>query len=159
LDIVTSQMDAEGTMALYRNKGDGTFEDRTHASGLDTQLGGLNCVQTDYNNDGRLDVFVVRGGWLSLPQRPSLLRNNADGTFTDPTRDAGLIAPVDSQVAVWADYDNDGWLDLFVGGETVRSRLYHNKGDGTFEEVAVAAGVANQGHQCKGASWGDYDGD
>jgi hypothetical protein len=159
LDIITSQMDPEGTMAFYRNKGDGTFEDRTRAAGLDKQLGGFNCVQTDYNNDGRLDVFVMRGGWLRLPQRPSLLRNNGDGTFTDVTREAGLITPIDSQVAVWADYDNDGWLDLFVGGESVRSRLYHNNGDGTFEEVAIAAGVANQGYLCKGANWCDFDGD
>jgi hypothetical protein len=146
-------------MTFYRNRGDGTFEDRSRASGLDQQFGGLYCVQGDYNNDGFLDVFVCRGAWSSLPRRPSLLRNNGDGTFTDVTRAAGLDAAIDSQVAAWADYDNDGHLDLFVGGETVPSRLYHNRGDGTFEDVTDRAGVANKGFTCKGASWGDFDGD
>jgi hypothetical protein len=159
LDLALSTQDVAGTMALYRNRGDGTFEDRTKGSGLDTQLGGLYCVQTDYNNDGWADIFVCRGGWTEVPQRPSLLRNNGDGTFTDVTAQAGLATPVGSQVAVWADYDNDGLLDVFVGGETVRSLLYHNRGDGTFEEVAERAGVANAGSVCKGANWGDFDGD
>ncbi|MGH7171042.1 MAG: CRTAC1 family protein, partial [Gemmataceae bacterium] len=96
--------------------------------------------------------------WIE-PQRPSLLRNNKDGTFTDVTRTAGLLQPINTQVAVWADYDNDGWLDLFVGGETVPSRLYHNQGDGTFEERAEKAGASNRGYKCKGANWGDWDGD
>jgi hypothetical protein len=159
LDLIMTTSGTAGSMAFYRNKGDGTFEDRTKGSGLETQLGGLYCVQTDYNNDGRLDVYVCRGGWTGVPQRHSLLRNNGDGTFTDVTKEAGLMAPVDSQVAVWADFDNDGWLDLFVGGESVRSRLYRNKGDGTFEEVALKAGVANEGFVCKGANWCDFDGD
>jgi hypothetical protein len=158
LDLVLTSSNPTAPMAFYRNRGDGTFEDRSVASGLDKQLGGLYCVQTDYNNDGRLDVYVCRGAWVT-PQRHSLLRNNGDGTFTDVTRETGLLTPVDSQVAFWADYDNDGWLDLFVGGESVRCRLYHNRGDGTFEEVALKAGVANEGFTCKGANWGDYDGD
>jgi tetratricopeptide (TPR) repeat protein len=159
LDIAISTMDTAGPMALYRNQGDGTFQDRSEASGLSKILGGLNCVQTDYNNDGWLDIYVMRGGWQRLPQRHSLLRNNKDGTFTDVTKEAGINTPIDGQVAVWADYDNDGFLDLFVGGESTRCRLYHNRGDGTFEEVAVQAGVANEGGQCKGANWGDFNGD
>ncbi|HEV3261648.1 MAG TPA: CRTAC1 family protein [Gemmataceae bacterium] len=159
LDIVLTDWDTGGPMAFYRNRGDGTFEDRSKASGLDKQLGGLYCVQTDYNNDGWLDIYVARGAWSGVPQRHSLLRNNGDGTFTDVTKEAGLLTPVDGQVAVWADYDNDGYLDLFVGGEKTRSRLYHNRGDGTFEEVALEAGVANEGFMCKGANWGDFNGD
>ncbi len=159
LDIVTSTMDFAGSMAFFRNKGDGTFEDRTKAAGLEGQLGGLYCVQTDYNNDGRLDLYVCRGAWTGVPQRHSLLRNNGNGTFTDVTREAGLLTPVCGQVAAWADYDNDGWLDLFVGSEVGRSRLYRNRHDGTFEEVAEKAGVACAGVFCKGASWGDFDGD
>ena len=167
LDIITTTMDEAAPMVYYHNRGDGTFEDRTKAAGLDGQLGGLYCVQTDYNNDGWLDVYVARGGWKG-PMRHSLLRNNGDGTFTDVTRAAGLDTPVGGQVAVWADYDNDGWLDLFVGSEPQqigdksipsRCRLYHNRGDGTFEEVGLKAGVANEGFFCKGANWGDYDGD
>ncbi len=159
LDIVETTSDWAECMRFYHNRGDGTFEDRTKAAGLEKQLGGLYCVQTDYNNDGWLDIYVARGAWTRAPQRHSLLRNNGDGTFTDVTKEAGLDFPVDGQVAAWADYDNDGYLDLFVGGESVRSRLYHNRGDGTFEEVALKAGVANEGFMCKGASWGDFDGD
>ncbi|HEY7330577.1 MAG TPA: CRTAC1 family protein [Gemmataceae bacterium] len=159
LDLTLSTLDVAGTMALYRNKGDGTFEDRTKGSGLDKQLGGLYCVQTDYNNDGLADIFVCRGGWMMQPQRPSLLRNNGDGTFIDVTVQAGLGTPVASQTAAWGDYDNDGLLDLFLGAETGRSLLYRNRGDGTFEELASAAGIANNNYWCKGANWGDFDGD
>jgi len=167
LDFVTTTMDEGGAMAFYRNRGDGTFQDCTQAAGLQKQLGGLYCVQTDYNNDGWLDIYVARGGWKT-PMRHSLLRNNQDGTFTDVTKEAGLDTPVAGQVACWADYDNDGFLDLFVGSEPQqignliipgRCRLYHNRGDGSFEEVALAAGVANEGFLCKGANWGDFDGD
>src|SRR5262249_51362161 len=80
LDIVETSIDPGAPMAFFHNKGDGTFEDRTNVAGLEDQLGGLYCVQTDYNNDGWLDIFVPRGAWL-FPQRPSLLRNNRDGTF------------------------------------------------------------------------------
>jgi len=159
LDIIVSTQDVAGPMTYFRNRGDGTFEDRTKGSGLEKQLGGLYCVQTDYNNDGRPDIVVCRGAWTGVPQRPSLLRNNGDGTFTDVTEQAGLGHPVCSQVAAWADYDNDGFLDLFIGNENGPSLLYHNRGDGTFEEVALRAGVANTGSMCKGASWGDFDGD
>src|SRR5262249_53908946 len=82
LDIVVTTINPAEPMAFYRNRGDGTFEDRTKAAGLDKQLGGLYCVQTDYNNDGWLDLFVCRGAWTGRPHRPSLLRNNKDGTFT-----------------------------------------------------------------------------
>ncbi len=158
LDIVETSSDPTMPMAFYRNQGDGTFRNRAKEAGLEQQQGGLQCVQGDYNNDGWLDILICRGGW-AMPQRLSLLRNNKDGTFTDVTRQAGLLEPINSQVAAWADYDNDGWLDLFVGGESVPSRLYHNRGDGTFEEVAAKAGVTNAGWRCKGANWGDYDGD
>lgn len=159
LDVFITSRDVAMHPVLWRNKGDGTFEDRTVAAGLKSQLGGLYCVQTDYNNDGLLDIFIVRGAWTGIPQRPSLLRNNGDGTFTDVTLEAGLATPIDSQCCCWADFDNDGFLDVFVGGETVRARLYRNKGDGTFEEVGEKAGVTNANNFAKGATWGDYDGD
>jgi hypothetical protein len=146
-------------MAFYRNKGDGTFEDRTEAAGLSTQYGGLNLVQADYNNDGFLDLFIPRGAWLPYPVRPSLLRNNGNGTFTDVTREAGLMDPVNSNCATWADFDNDGLVDLYVCNETGPNRLYRNRGDGTFEEVAARAGVRGKGKWCKGATWFDYDND
>jgi hypothetical protein len=159
LDIVVSTWDAAQGMAFYRNKGDGTFEDRSAAAGISNQYGGFNLVQGDYNNDGFLDIFVCRGGWFPYPMRPSLLRNNGNGTFTDVTRAAGLIEPVNSIGAAWADYDNDGHLDLFVCCERGPNRLYRNKGDGTFEEVAFWAGVQGKQKTCKAAAWIDYDND
>jgi hypothetical protein len=159
LDIVVSSSDPEQPMAYYRNKGDGTFEERTAEAGLSGQLGGLYCVQADYDNDGRPDLFVARGGWLTEPMRPSLLRNTGGGTFADVTAGAGLLAPANAGCAAWADYDGDGRLDLFVGCETGPNRLYRNRGDGTFEEAAGAAGAAGPGGVCKGCAWFDYDND
>jgi hypothetical protein len=159
LDLVVTTTDATESLAYYHNAGDGTFEDWTKRAGLSKQLGGLNCVQTDYNNDGNLDIFIVRGAWLPWPVRPSLLRNNGDGTFTDVTEEAGLLDPVNSACATWADYDNDGFLDLFICCERQPNRLYHNRGDGTFEEVAAKAGLRWDGRCAKGAAWIDYDND
>jgi hypothetical protein len=159
LDLVITSSDPTQSMAYYRNKGDGTFEDRTEAAGLTKQLGGLYCVQGDYNNDGHMDIFIPRGAWFPLPIRPTLLRNNGDGTFTDVTKEAGLDFPVNSITASWADFDNDGLLDLFVCCDRQANRLYRNKGDGTFEEVAYKAGVQGNGKVCKGAAWIDYDND
>jgi hypothetical protein len=159
LDLVMTCWDATQPMAFYRNKGDGTFEERTEAAGLTNQLGGLSCVQGDYNNDGHMDIFIPRGAWLEHPVRPSLLRNNGDGTFTDVTQESGLAHPVNSISAAWADFDNDGLLDLFVCCERQPNLLYRNKGDGTFEEVAGKAGVQGNGTHCKGATWIDYDND
>jgi hypothetical protein len=159
LDLVVTSWDAATPMAYYRNKGDGTFEDCTQAAGLGKQFGGLNAVQTDYNNDGNLDIFVPRGSWHFYPMRPSLLRNNGNGTFTDVTAQAGLMHPVNSHCGTWADFDNDGFLDLYLCNETGPNRLYRNRGDGTFEEVAARAGVQGKQECCKGAVWLDYDND
>jgi hypothetical protein len=160
LDLVTSSTDPAEHMAFYRNRGDGTFEDRTKPAGLSDQLGGLVCYQGDYDNDGRLDVFVPRGAWLQWPVRPSLLKNDGAGAFKDVTREAGLLDPVNSNAAAWADYDNDGRLDLYIACERQFNRLYHNKGDGTFEEVAASAGVEGAASRyAKGCNWIDYDND
>ena len=127
-------------------------------AGLADQLGGLNLAQADYNNDGCKDVLVMRGGW-ELAQRRSLLRNNCDGTFTDVTAAAGLLTPVtSSQTAVWTDIDNDGWVDLFVGNEDAPLQLFRNRGNGTFEDIAAAAGVRRTAFT-KAVSAGDYDND
>src|SRR5208282_1181984 len=103
-------------------------------------VGGLNLLQTDYNNDGCIDILVLRGGW-EFPQRRSLLRNNCNGTFTDVTAGSGLEQPTSSQAAVWADINNDGLLDLFVGNESGPAQLFLNKGDGTFEDISFSSGV------------------
>jgi hypothetical protein len=160
LDLAVTSTDPLQAMAFYRNRGDGTFEDRSESAGVLGQLGGLVCYQTDYNNDGRLDLFIPRGSWYPYPMRPTLLRNDGGARFTDVTAEAGLLHAVNSLNACWADYDNDGRLDLFIGCERQPNRLYHNKGDGTFEEVAARAGVDQKGRKlCKGSTWIDFDND
>jgi tetratricopeptide (TPR) repeat protein len=157
-DVVTSNFDSCGPMHYFRNNGDGTFTERTAPAGLDGQLGGLNMIQTDYNNDGCKDILVLRGGW-QLPQRKSLLRNNCDGTFTDVTVASGLSGPATStQTAAWADINNDGLLDLFVGNEDRASQLFLNKDGSAFEDISRAAGVDRVAFT-KGVSAGDYDND
>ena len=158
LDLVTSSIDSCAPLRLFRRNEDGSFTDRASQAGLGDQLGGLNILQTDYNNDGRLDILVLRGGWETA-QRKSLLRNNGDGTFTDVTVASGLARVLTgTQAAVWTDYDNDGWLDLFVGNESGAAQLFRNKGDGTFEDVAPKAGADRRGFN-KGVAAADYDND
>ncbi|HVF60437.1 MAG TPA: CRTAC1 family protein [Thermoanaerobaculia bacterium] len=171
LDLVTSSMHPCEPMKAFRNDGRGGFEDVAQRWGLDAQLGGLNLTQTDYDNDGRLDLLVLRGGWQGAHGRVrrSLLRNDLagpTGRFLDVTAAAGLAEPAyPSQTAAWADYDGDGDLDFYVGNEAAEglpaaypSQLFENLGDGTFRDVAARAGVDAPGF-AKGVTWGDYDGD
>jgi len=158
LDIVVSSMEVCDPIKYFHNNGDGTFTDRTVQAGLADQLGALNIMQVDYNNDGCMDLFIPRGGW-EYPQRRSLLRNNCDGTFTDVTEESGLgdnVAQTNS--AVWADIDNDGYLDLFIANENSPSQLFHNKGDGTFEDISHSSGI-DQTAFSKGVTAADYDQD
>jgi len=158
LDVITSSADMCDSLHFFHNNGDGTFSDRTAQAGLANQLGGLNLIQADYDNDGCMDVLVLRAGW-EFPIRKSLLRNNCDGTFTDVTEKAGLGAtPGPTQTAAWADIDNDGLLDLFVGNENAPSQLFRNRGDGTFEDISHAAGVDKTAYT-KGVVAADYDKD
>ena len=166
LDIVVSTWDAQGQLRFFRNNQDGAFTERTTEAGLVGLYGGLNMVQADYDNDGYLDLLVLRGAWLGVDGRHpnSLLRNRGDGTFTDVTFEAGLgEAHYPSQTAAWGDYDNDGDVDLYVGNEASESlpapgQLFRNNGDGTFTDVVDAAGVANHAY-AKAVVWGDYDAD
>ena len=165
-DIVTSSWDPREQIQFFRNDADGTFSNHTVSAGLNGLRGGLNILQTDYDNDGNLDIFVLRGAWLGVSgQHPnSLIRNNGDGTFTDVTLLAGLDnARYPTQAAGFADYDNDGDLDLYIGNEHAGemhapSQLFRNNGDGTFTDVATDAGVQNF-RFAKGVSWGDFDRD
>jgi hypothetical protein len=166
IDIVTSSWGYDGVFHYFHNDGDGHFSDRTEAAGLAGLMGGLNIQQTDYNNDGLLDIWVLRGAWMLKAGRipPSLLRNNGDGTFTDVTEQAGLLSAHPSQTSVWFDYDGDGWLDLFIGHESLDPNdpdpceLYHNNHDGTFTECAAACGL-NVNRFVKGVTFLDYDND
>jgi hypothetical protein len=157
IDVVMTSVDHCTAARYFRNRGDGTFEERT-AAGFSDQLGAINAVQTDYDNDGRIDVFFMRGGW-EFPIRNSLLRNNGDGTFTDVTKATGLSSGLmATHSAAWTDYDNDGRLDVFVGHEMQPGQLFHNRGDGTFEDVTAKSGIAVNA-VTKGVVFGDYDND
>jgi tetratricopeptide (TPR) repeat protein len=158
LDVMISSYDVCEPLHYFHNNGDGTFTDRSAPAGLKGQLGGLNMIQADYNNDGCMDLLVLRGAW-EFPVRKSLLRNNCDGTFTDVTREAGLAEPATrTQAAAWVDIDNDGFVDLFVGNEDGPSQLFRNRGDGTFEDISHSSGVDKVAFT-KGAVATDYDND
>lgn len=180
LDLLTSSWDPCGPLKAFRADQRGGFEETTERWGLAGQLGGLNLVQADYDNDGAVDVLILRGAWLGADGRirNSLLRNQlrAAGRFVDVTAAAGLAYPAyPTQAAAWADYDGDGDLDLYVGNENSDaaafssrsldpraipspSQLFRNDGRGSFTDVARQAGVANL-RFAKGVAWGDYDGD
>lgn len=168
LDVLVSDWGLRSPLKLFRNDGVGGFVERSSAAGLDGLWGGLNLVTTDYNNDGFVDVFVLRGAWLGaegkLPN--SLLRNNGDGTFSDVTEAAGLLSFHPTQTAAWFDFDGDGWLDVYIGNESQAQipgdinpcELYRNNRDGTFTECARANGVAVVGW-VKAVAAGDFNND
>ncbi|HEV2390944.1 MAG TPA: CRTAC1 family protein [Verrucomicrobiae bacterium] len=165
LDVMCSSFGFQDQLRLFHNNADGTFTERTVEAGLLGEVGGLNLIQTDYNNDGFPDVLVLRGGWMGSEGHfpKSLLRNNGDGTFEDVTESAGLLSAKPCQTAVWFDYDNDGWVDLFLGNESNgpdqnRCELFHNNRDGTFTECAVESGVAFLGF-VKGVCSADFNHD
>lgn len=161
LDIVVSTWHTSGQLRYFRNNGDGTFTERTEEAGFLGLFGGLNLVQADYDNDGDLDILVLRGAWLNAygEQPNSLLRNDGRGRFRDVTFLAGLgERHFPTQTAAWADYDNDGDLDFYVGNEGAPSQLFENQANGTFVDVALHAGVINR-RSSKGVVWGDYNGD
>jgi hypothetical protein len=153
---------------LFRNKGDGTFEDVTAKAGL-AGLDGVSVgLFADYDNDGFKDFFVSR---TFKPNQ--LFHNNGNGTFTEVTKKAGIGEDCCTTVASWGDYDNDGYLDLYVGRyldpresipttfyarNGLPNQLYHNNGDGTFTNVTEKAGVGELG-LCLGTVFGDYDND
>ena len=165
LDIVVSSWNLNDQVRYFVNQGDGTFSDHTARAGLTGIVGGLNLVHADYNNDGYADVLVLRGAWYGRNgnQPNSLLRNNGDGTFSDVTFEAGIFSQRPTQTAAWADFDGDGWLDLFIGNESTSgnphpSELYRNQGDGTFIEVSAEVGLQVRVY-AKGVAWGDVDND
>src|SRR5712692_623097 len=166
--------------ALYHNNHDGTFTDVTQKAGLAVEMYGLGCAAADYDNDGNVDLYITTVG------SNHLFRNLGNGKFADVTAKAGLADPGFSASAVWFDYDNDGKLDLFVAHyidwsiETDQycsldnknksyctpqrykgqsSTLFHNKGDGTFENVTKKAGLYDPTSKALGVALLDYDND
>jgi hypothetical protein len=127
------------------------------------ETNGSGVCLIDYDNDGWLDIYLVNGSKFDAldgkeePPHAALFHNNHDGTFTDVSTTAGVTNDRWGYGCSVADYDNDGWPDLFVGNYG-KNRLYHNKHDGTFTDVAEKAGV-QLGNWSSGSAWGDYDGD
>jgi hypothetical protein len=127
------------------------------------ETNGSGVALLDYNNDGWLDIYLVNGSTLAAldgketPPKAALFRNNHDGTFTDVAAEAGVTNDRWGYGVSVADYDNDGWPDIFVGNYG-KNRLYHNNHNGTFTDKAEAAGVA-LGNWSSGSAWGDVDGD
>jgi tetratricopeptide (TPR) repeat protein len=148
--------------SLYRNNGDGTFSEVTEQAGLANPGSSFVCAWSDVDRDGDIDLAVANG-ITGGGDTNALYRNNGDGTFTDITRPAGLAEPSGTRTIglAFGDYDLDGWPDLFVSGFATRNRLYRNRGDGTFVEVAEQAGVAGGGGRRVGyvAFFFDYDND
>ena len=176
---------------LYRNRGNGTFEDITAKAGLsgvDPKYGKLWSVSAgwlDYDNDGLLDLFVsnyVR--WDPLREKPcgppehrlychpdnyagspnQLFHNNGDGTFTDVSVRSGIAAHIGKGMGIaFADFDGDGFTDVFVANDSIRNFLFRNRGDGTFEEMGLTAGVALADHgnpiAGMGTDFRDYNND
>ena len=170
LDLVVSTSDIEGQLRFLRNRS-GVFADETETAQLTGIVGGLNLVQADYDNDGRLDLLVLRGGWFAEAGRHpnSLLRNVSDAPeggarFSDATFAADMgEGHYPTQTGAWADFDNDGDVDVYIGNESSDwqispSQLFRNEGDGTFSDIAAAAGVVNDRY-AKAVVWGDYDED
>jgi enediyne biosynthesis protein E4 len=166
--------------ALYHNNHDGTFTDATKQSGLAIETYGLGCATGDYDNDGLEDLYLTTVG------SNHLYHNLGNGKFADVTAKAGVASPGFSASAVWFDYDNDGKLDLFVThyiewsvekdqyctldnrnksyctpqtykGES--AHLYHNKGNGIFEDVTKRAGLSDPTSKSLGVALLDYDND
>jgi hypothetical protein len=170
LDIVTSAWGLDEEMHYFRNNGDGSFADQSAATRLKELTGGLNLMQMDYNNDGFKDIFVLRGAWLrgNYGRQPnSLLKNNGDGTFTDVTITSGILSFHPTQTATWNDFNNDGWLDVFIGNESWEgnavsgshpAELFLSNQDGTFTNVAAQSGVDVTAF-VKGVTSGDYNND
>ena len=166
--------------ALYHNNKDGTFTDVTAQSGLGIEMYGIGVAAADYDNDGNIDIYITCVG----PNR--LFRNAGGGKFVDVTARAGVGDPGFSTAAAWFDYDNDGRLDLFVGNyvdwstqtdqhcsldgknksyctpQTYKGQsatLYHNRGNGSFENVTERAGMNDPAGKTLGVALLDYDDD
>jgi hypothetical protein len=135
----------------------------TPAKKFIVETNGSGVALLDYDNDGWLDIYLVNGSTFDAldgkeqPPHAALFHNNHDGTFTDVAAKAGVTNDRWGYGVSVADFDNDGWPDIFVGNYG-KNRLYHNNHDGTFTDVAEKAGVA-LGNWSTGSAWGDYDGD
>jgi hypothetical protein len=177
---------AVGGNKLYHNNGDGTFTDVTRAAGVAAGMWSTSCAFGDIDNDGYVDLYVARYVDFSNDNKkvcmlfkdvrsychpnvyhsvPDILyRNNGDGTFTDVSRESGIGAVAGNGLGiVFGDYDNDGWIDIYVANDQTPNFLFHNKGKGVFEEVGLwsgtAVGVDGTALSGMGTDMGDMNGD
>lgn len=160
LDIIVSSWDAGDELQYFRND-NGKFTEQSETANFSGIYGGLNLKHADYDNDGDLDLLVLRGAWLGKNGRipNSLLQNDGHGRFIDVSYECGLAEPAfPTQTATWLDFDNDGDLDLYVGNENFPSQLFENVDGKQFRNIAYSAGVENK-RFTKGVTAGDYDED
>lgn len=152
---------ADGRVGVFENDGTGNFIDHTASSGIPSSSFLSAVAGADYDADGDLDLYISR--WEG--ENDSLYRNDGGFRFTDVSDDAGILPGGMGLACVWGDYDNDGHLDLYVANRTgtrrdpIRNRLYHNLGDGTFEEVAEQLNVHDDDEPTLVCAWLDYDED
>ncbi len=169
LDIVTSSIGPCDSMRLYVNDGRGGFVDKTAGSGLDKQLSAGHIIQADYDNDGRLDIYVTRGLWekpgteklnYDLPVFNSLLRNLGGGRFEDMTAKLGLDdGPSYNIASAWGDFDGDGRVDLFVCDSFLEPKLFLNQKKGPFRKLGPEVSGIRNDQNCMGVAVGDVDAD
>lgn len=143
---------------LYQGLGNGTFKYVSDIAGIVTSTDRGRCgFWVDYDNDGKLDLFVKNYGSSNR-----LYKNNGDGTFTEVAAAAGIADATQGNdagsICSFADYDNDGFMDVAFSGDGTTDSLYRNRGDGTFVDVSASAGMT-PGTSGKGLAWGDYDND
>ncbi len=152
-DLIVTRIEGRRPL-LYHSNGDGTFSEE--GGFLSVVDGGVGVAWLDYDNDRLVDFYITSGP----PQaRDWLFHNNGDGTFTDVAASAGMAGEASSSDSVaWADYDNDGYVDIYVGNTQTggESLLYHNNGDGTFTNRAPTEGMAGTYHD-EAAVWADVD--
>ena len=150
-------------LSLLRNKGAGVFEDVTIASGLAEPLSTESAVWGDYDQDGRLDLFVCGEYHRDKPDPIDLSRlyhNEGNGKFKNVAEPAGIDIKQIAKGSAWGDYDGDGRLDLFVSVFDGACRLYHNEGNGTFKDVAPELGLTGPAHRHSFSCWfWDFDND
>lgn len=146
-----------GPDVFYRNNGNGTFTDVTKKAGLEKNKGACpHASFLDYDNDGYLDLYLCNS--TEVDDRILLYHNNGDGTFTDVTENAGINIDWFSWSSGFADYDNDGDLDIYITLGRKNNVFYENNGDGTFSDATDKAGLGDDSREANVAS-GDYDND
>jgi len=176
---------AVGGNKLYHNTQNNSFADVTDSAGVGAGLWSASCAFGDIDNDGNVDLYVTRyvdfapdktkvctlfqdfrsychpSVYKSVPD--ILYRNNGDGTFTDVTKESGVYKAGNGLGVVFGDYDDDGWIDIYVANDATPNFLFHNKGKGVFEEVGLwsgtAVGVDGKPLAGMGTDMGDMNGD